>query len=371
MTKIVIVGGGHAAAQLCADLAGTSFEISLVSQERIAPYHRPPLSKGALSAVDCEPQEIRGAGFYTQFNIRLLLGTTATSIDRAHRLVSLQGDTGPFEIAYDHLVLATGAAPRLLAAGDANAIPHFYLRGQADVLKLRACSAALERVAVVGAGFIGLEVACTLRALGKDVKVFARDRLLGRVVSPAFSQELLRLHRRDGLCIEFTPYDRLRHAGFDAVVVGIGSLPRIELAVAAGLACDEGVVVDEFLRTSDSNISAIGDCAAFVYQPWRRRIRIESVYNANAQARVLAQRLKGEPVGYRPAPWFWSDQGGLRLQMAGMWRPALRQESVPVSGDGVALYHHDDAGLLVASECIGSPHAHMAARRRLETFAPA
>lgn len=371
MTKIVVVGGGHAAAQLCACFSDPSFDISLVSEESIAPYHRPPLSKGALSALDCEPQDIRGAAFYTQFNICLLLGTTVMSIDRAHRVVGLQGSTGTSELAYDHLVLATGSSPRLLAGGDTNGVPHFYLRTQADVLKLRECAAAFERVAVVGAGFIGLEVACTLRAMGKKVTVFARDRLLGRVVSPGFSQELLRLHRRDGLCIEFTSYDRSRHTGFDAVVVGIGCLPRIELAVAAGLACDEGVVVDEFLRTSDPNISAIGDCAAFVYQPWRRLIRLESVYNANAQAKVLAQRLKGEPVGYCPVPWFWSDQGGLRLQMAGMWRLGLRHESVPVSGDGIALYHYDDAGLFVASECIGAPHAHMAARRRLETVVPA
>lgn len=384
MTRLVIVGGGHAAAQLAASLAEKRFsgQVVLVSDEAQIPYHRPPLSKTLIKDPEAPLPELRGAAFYEQAGIELRLGTRVLSIDRARKALRLSSPEGESELAYEHLVLATGAKARELPQAPIGTPGVHYLRTYAQAQALRDALPQARRVVVLGGGFIGLEIAATARQLGKEVVVFeAMPRLLARAVSPAISDFLLETHRQAGIDIRLgTMVDGLdmaqgRAIGViaggepvpaDLIIAGIGATPDVELARDAGLDCDNGIVVDATMATGDPAISAIGDCTSFPHPAWPQPLRLESVQNANDQAKTLAARLCGEPQPYTAVPWFWSDQGEARLQITGLWRPGHESVLRPASqGNGFSVLHFDGVQLR-AIESVNSPVDQMAARRLMQ-----
>lgn len=381
---IVIVGGGHAGAALCGALAaaGLGARTHLVCAEAELPYQRPPLSKAFLKDPGETLQWHRNEGWYAEQGITLHRGDAAVAIDRAARTLSLRSGRA---LPYGWLVLATGATARVLAGVPPSLSNVAVLRSAADARRLREQLGAASHVAVLGGGFIGLEVAATARALGKAVQVLeAAPRLLQRSVSAELAEHVLATHRAAGLDMRLgvrvgdfeVDADRLgalhvdgRREPVDLLVMGIGATPDTGLAAAAGLLGDAqvgGIVVDASMRTSDPGILAIGDCANFPEHGGARRLRLESVQNANDQARTALATILGTPEPYRALPWFWSEQGSMRLQMAGLmpaegvrWR---RPGATPAS---FSLLHYRDERL-VCVESVNAPLDHMAARKLLE-----
>jgi 3-phenylpropionate/trans-cinnamate dioxygenase ferredoxin reductase subunit len=380
---IVIVGGGHAGAQLCAALAGAGLgaRVHLVCEEPELPYQRPPLSKAFLKHADEALLPQRAEAWYAQAGITLHRGDPALAIDRARRQVQLRSGR---QLPYAWLVLATGARARTLPAlAGAEAGNVFALRSAADALRLRDAIATHARLTVIGGGFIGLEIAATARGLGKSVSVLeSAPRLLMRSLSPTVSAHVLKTHREAGTQVELGVavggfelaggrVQALRVDGVrrevDLLVLGVGAVPAQDLAAAAGLDCDNGIVVDEAFRSSDPRILAIGDCASFPEPTRGRRLRLESVQNAADQARAALHTLAGQPMPYRALPWFWSDQGGLRLQMAGLLPPEaschLRPGATPAS---FSVLHYEGAQLACV-ESVNAPLDHLAARKLIES----
>jgi len=378
VNKIVVVGGGHAAAQFCASIneAGQDVQVVLVTEEGYLPYQRPPLSKTWLKDEDPQPAWLRPASFYADNTIDVHVNTCVSAIDpAAHAITLSSGDS----LSYDTLVLATGARARSLPLFEGGFGNVTAVRTITDARRLREQVAAASRVVVVGGGFVGLEVAATAAGLGKHVTVLeAADRLLGRSVSPEISDWLLQAHQANGITIELNARaDRLdvvdekvtgiwvgdHQFAADVVVLAVGSEPNVDLAQAAGLACDNGVVVNSFMQTSQPDVYAIGDCTAFPSATLGRQIRLESVQNANDQARCAARSILGDPAPYTAMPWFWSEQGAIRIQIAGVpdagHERAVRGD--PASGKFSVLYFDGDR--LSCVETVNVPMDHMAARR--------
>ncbi len=332
--RIVIIGAGQAGAQAVATLRVEGFggPLTLVGDEPFPPYQRPPLSKAYLAGTfERERLFLKPESFYSESRCERLHGVAATDIDRGARNVVL-ADGGA--IAYDRLLIATGSRVRRIPVAGADLPGIFYLRGIADVDALRGAFAAGKRLAVVGGGYIGLEVAAVAIKHGLDVTVFeALPRVMTRAVSPQLSVFYESVHRKAGVRIEpnvsvesFEGAGRLQfvHAGgkshaADLALVGIGIVPNVEIAAAAGLACDDGIVVDDCARTADPAIFAAGDCTRHVGREGQL-IRLESVQNAIDQAKHAALAMLGRPLPYREVPWFWSDQYDLKLQIAGLAR---------------------------------------------------
>ena len=376
MNRILIVGAGHASAQLCASLREQGHEgpITLVGEEPHLPYHRPPLSKTFVKDPEAELTPIRAAAWYAGQGVATRLGERVVAIHRDAREIELAGGE---RIGYDVLVLATGARAKRLPGldGMSNVL---LLRAAADASALREAISGIERITVVGGGFIGLEFAASARALGRTVRVIEMaPRLLARAVSPTLSDYVLALHREAGIDIALEArIDEIRSEGgrvtelvvdgrpepVELLVIGIGAEPNVELAREAGLACDNGIVVDERMRTEDPAILAIGDCTSFPRNG--ARMRLESVQNANDQARTAAATAMGRDEPYGATPWFWTEQGSMRLQIAGLVPP----DSVGVRRPGkspehFSVLHFADDGRLLAVESVNSPGDHMMARK--------
>lgn len=381
MRKVVIVGGGHAAAQLCASLAEGGFEgqVTMVCEEGCLPYHRPPLSKTFIKDPDAQTQLLRAETVYRDAGIDVRLADAAVAIDRAAHTVTLASG---HVLSYDALVLATGTRARRLPDVPDEVENLVYLRNAEDANRLRQAIADASTVTVLGGGFIGLEIAATAGHLGKSVTVFeAAPRLLARAVSPEASAHVagvldasgVQVHLGvavDGFELEGTRVSAVSVQGqrypVDLLVAGIGAVPETTLAEAAGLECVNGIVVDDLMRTSDPDIYAIGDCTSFPYARWGKTLRLESVQNANDQARTLAGVLLGTPVPYGALPWFWSDQGALRLQIAGLAPPETERVVRESGKPGSFSVLHFAGGQLVCVESINCPIDHIAARKLLE-----
>ncbi len=387
LNSIVIIGGGHAAAQLCAGLAeaGQGARVHLVCEEPCEPYHRPPLSKAFLKSVDEVSQPHKPGAWYRDAGITLHLDDAATSIDRAARTVTLRSGA---VLPYGQLVLATGTRARRLAGLPDGLDNVAMLRAVEEAHRLRARLAAASDVTVLGGGFIGLEVAATARALGKTVRVIeAAPRLLGRAVSSELSAHVLATHRAAGIdvvlgaAVDGFVIDGMRltalnvhHAPqpVDLLLLAIGAVPETALAQAAGLDCADGIVVDGHMQTSDPHILAIGDCTRFVDRRADRPLRLESVQNANDQARTATATLTGAPKPHDVLPWFWSEQGTMRLQMAGLM-PAegtqglasVRRPGPGANPNAFSLFHYA-GGQLVCVESVNAPVDHMMSRKLLE-----
>ncbi len=378
----VIVGASHAAAQLATSLrqGGWTGAISLVGDEAIAPYHRPPLSKAYLAGEKHSDELlIRPATYYEKSGIDLLLGTRATAIDRANKRLRLH-DGGA--IPYTKLALATGARVRKLSLPGHELNGVFYLRDLNDVNRIRGFIGPGKSAVIVGGGYIGLETAASLRKLGMQVTVLeALPRVLQRVTAPEVSAFYSRVHAEEGVrIITEVAVDSLEGSGTvaavkladgtqlpaDIVVIGVGVQPETALAEAAGLAVDNGIVVDEFARTSDPDIVAAGDCTNHYNRLYNRRLRLESVQNATDQAKTAASTLCGKLEAYDTLPWFWSDQYDLKLQIAGLSqgfdRVVLRGESA-TGRSFAAFYFHGER--LLAVDAVNRPKEFMAVRRAL------
>jgi 3-phenylpropionate/trans-cinnamate dioxygenase ferredoxin reductase subunit len=380
---VVIVGAGHAGFQLAASLRQGGFDgaIVLLGDEPVLPYQRPPLSKDYLDGkIGLDLLLMRPEAFYRDHRIDYLPGARAAEIDTAGRQLRLaSGET----LGYDHLVLATGARNRVPPLPGIELDGVCYLRNLAETDELRQRLAAAEHIVVIGAGFIGLEFAAVARGKGKPVRILElTDRVMGRVVCPVTSEFFAAAHRQSGVEFSFGAQavriageggrvDHLELASgerldADLVLVSIGVVPNGELATAAGLAVANGIVVDAQLATADPAISAIGDCCAFPsVHAEGNMTRLEAVQNAADHARCVADRILGKPRPYTALPWFWSEQGPLRLQIAGLTAGhdhTVLRGSVESSEFSVFCYR---AGALLGIESVNRPADHAHARRLL------
>lgn len=379
--SVVILGAGQGGFQVATSLRDNGFDgrILLVSDEWDLPYERPPLTKGyLLGQKKVLDLPLRPEAHYSSRRIELLLGEEAAAVDRRSRSVMLRsGKT----IEYGHLVFATGARNRILEMG-AGIDGVAYVRTLQEAVRLRQRLDTAQEIAVVGAGFIGLELAAVLRKLGKSVHVLeTMPRGMGRAVSPVVSDFFTAAHRSWGSELVFgktvagieTSAGAVRgmrdsDGGFypaDLVLIGIGVIANAELAASAGLPVQNGIVVDEYLRTPDAAVSAIGDCAVFPCRYGTGLVRLESVQNAVDQARSVAARLVGRAAPYADVPWFWSDQGDLKLQMVGLTAGA---DQTVVRGDPrerkFSVFCYRD-GKIIGIESINKPGDHMFGRKLL------
>lgn len=379
--RVVVVGAGHGGVELAAALRQRGFDgsVTVVGEEPFLPYQRPPLSKEFLKSPDDGGLPLKGAAFFRDKAVDLRLGQRVERIDRAAgQLVLGDGE----RLGYDHLALATGARNRVPPVPGLGHAPLLELRTLADARRLNARLDGLGRVAVIGGGFIGLEVAALLRARDVVVDVVeATPRLMGRVLSRPMSAHFRAHHERLGTRLHLETLVRgVRRAGkgcevalssgetlpADAVLIAAGIEPVADLAADAGLAVDNGVVVDDRLLTADPAISALGDCAAYPNAFTGAMARLESVQNAVDQARHVAARLTGEDAPYRAVPWFWSNQGSQRLQIAGL--SAGHDDAVQrgdPAGDRFSIFLYRGETML-AVESINSAGDHMLARRLLD-----
>ncbi|MFZ3582075.1 NAD(P)/FAD-dependent oxidoreductase [Loktanella sp. DJP18] len=380
MRRIVVIGGGQAAAALIGKLVaeGVQDGITLVCAEPIVPYQRPPLSKAyLLGEMSRDRLFFRPEGWYAENGVTVLLGTRAVGVDAAARTVTLSGGC---VLAYDDLVLTTGAWPRTLPAAIGGTLDNVYaVRDLSDADAMAPAFAAGARCLIVGGGYIGLEAAAVAAKRGVTVTlVEAASRILQRVACVETSDFFRALHRSHGVDIrEGTGLVRLTGDGavtgaeladgtrldIDFAVVGVGIQPDTALADGAGLALDNGIACDAHGRTSDTHIWAAGDCAS---TPWRGdRVRIESVGNAIDQAEIVAHNLLGRDVTYTPAPWFWSDQYDCKLQIAGL-NTGYDAVHVKAGADGARSHWYYRGGDLIAIDAMSDVRNYMVGKRLIE-----
>lgn len=372
--EIVIIGGSHAGCEIAFRLrqGGLAGSIALLSAEHYLPYHRPPLSKAFLSGeTTSESLMLRSEAAYEKSNISWHPGTIVTVIDRADHQLSLADGR---KFIYEKLVLATGGRPRVLPLPGAELGGIHTMRAIDDVVKLRPDFLPGKRLVIVGAGYIGLEVAAVAIKNGLEVEIveFA-PRALARVAGPELSSFYEDVHAKMGVKFRFNTgvegflaadHDPSRvgvvrcsggvDVKADLVLVAAGLVPNVELAKDAGLEIGNGIVVDEANRTSDPDIFAIGDCTEFYLPYLGKRTRLESVPNALEQARVAAAALNGHPSPYAAVPWFWSDQYNLKLQSVGLGQGYdTVVQRPPRSADGFVAFYLKD-GVVIAADCVNA-----------------
>ncbi len=385
--RVVIVGASHAGAQLASSLRqeGWQGQILMIGEEPFAPYQRPPLSKEYLRGEkNADELLIRPAEMYIRHGVELLPGRCVRSVDRTAKRVLME-DGKSFD--YHKLALCTGARVRQLEVPGADLPGVHYLRTLADVDAIRTRLVPGCRVVIVGGGYIGLESAAALRKCGVEVSVLeVQSRLLARVTAPQVSAFYQRIHAEAGVVIHtgwsvvaIEGEDRVtgvvgadgRRLPADMVIVGIGVIPNVELASQCGLKVDNGIWVDEFASTDDSDIYAAGDCTNHPNRLLGRRVRLESVPNAMEQAKSAAASICGRQQCYDAYPWFWSDQYDLKLQIAGL---SEGYDRVILRGDAdagrsfVAWYVCGDK--LLAADCINRPKEFMVAKQLLAGALP-
>ena len=376
---LVIIGAGQAAGQLLASLAQDGFPgaVTLVGDEPHPPYQRPPLSKKFLAGeIELDRLYMKPAAFYEKAGAALRLGTPVERIDRPSRTIVLADGE---RLTYATLVIATGSRPRRLPLPGADLAGIFYLRTIADVAAIRARFVPGASLAVVGGGYIGLELAAVAVKQGLRVTVFeAAPRLMARGVGPVVSRFFARLHREEGAVVHTDAkvlgfegngtVERVACEGAscpaDIVVIGTGALPNVELAAQAGLAVEDGIAVDAHCRTDDPAIYAIGDCTSQFHALAERRLRLESVHNALEQGRIAAAAICGRPPPAIQVPWFWSDQYDVKLQMVGL--SAGHDEAVvrgdPELGRSFAVFYRRD-GVLIAVDAVNRAPEFMVSKR--------
>jgi 3-phenylpropionate/trans-cinnamate dioxygenase ferredoxin reductase subunit len=377
--ELVIVGGSYAGAQVAASARQSGFQepIRILSEERHPPYQRPPLSKAFLTEAGDAAIPLRAEAFYREQGIQLELGVKATRLDRAAKILETQGGA---RIPYQTLVLATGARPRAPAVEGRGLEGVCLLRTIEDARTLKARLAGASSVAVIGGGFIGLEVAASCAKLGKKVTVVeSLPRLMSRALPEVLGSWFASKHQSHGVELRLgaglaafrgtngkvSAVALSDGTQIDAqlVVVGIGVLPNEELAAEAGLQCANGVLVDRFGRSSDPAVYAIGDCSRHLSRYAPSPLRLESVQNAMDQARAAGATLAGKETPYDAVPWFWSDQYDVKLQMAGL---SAGHDAHAVRGsldEGKFSIYYLRQGTLVGVDSVNRPADHMLARK--------
>jgi len=377
--QLVIVGGGQAAAQAVQSLRQQNYAgaITLLCDEPYPPYQRPPLSKKYLAGELVRDRLLlRPAAFYAEKGVALEQNARVEEIEPAAKRVRLRDGR---VLAYDRLLLTTGSRARAIDAPGAALSGVHYLRTIADVDGITASLTPGARVLLIGAGYIGLEVAAVTRQRGFDVTVLeAADRVMSRTVSTEVSAFYEACHRAAGVAVHCGAAVKALHGTArvtsvetadgrtfpcDVVIVGIGIVPNVELAQAAGLECSNGIVVDEHARTADPSIVAAGDCTNHPLALLERRVRLESVPNAIHQAKVAAATILGAPTAYSEVPWFWSDQYDLKLQIAGL---STGYDEVVLRGDPAArsfAAFYLRGGQLLAVDAVNSPREFIAGKK--------
>lgn len=379
MKSVVIIGASHAAVEAISTLRkkGWSDQIILVGDEKPLPYQRPPLSKAYLKGAMAEDKLlIRNEKFYQDAGVTLMLGRRTESINRQTKKITLDGNK---TLAYDKLIIATGTRARKLPVEGADLPSVHYLRTKSDANVIKANMLSGKKILLVGAGYIGLEIAAYAIKSGCEVTVVElADRVLERVTSPEVSEFYQRLHTEQGVDIRLgSSVDKMEAFGsayratlssgemleFDSAVVGIGVLPNVELAKESGLSCDNGIVVNEFATTDDADIYAVGDCSKYHSVIYGRDIRLESIPNAVGQARVAAAAICGEETPYNEVPWFWSDQYDIKLQTVGLFdgydEAVVRGEP---SENKFSVFYLK-AGCVLAVDAINSPMEFMIGKK--------
>jgi 3-phenylpropionate/trans-cinnamate dioxygenase ferredoxin reductase subunit len=381
--RVVVVGAGHGGFQVAASLRQNGFDgvIVLIGDEPQLPYQRPPLSKDYLSGkIGLDLLLMRPEAFFADQRVELMMGVAVTAIDRAGKAVALSGGK---RLTYDHLVLGTGARNRVPPLPGIELDGVCYLRNLAETEALKERLPNCRHAVIIGAGFIGLEFAAIARSKGVSVHIVELvDRVMARVVCPDTSAYFGRKHQETGVVFSFgarveriggeggkvnhVVLDDGRTLPADLVLISIGVMPNEELAATAGLKVENGISVDDHLLTADPNISAIGDCASFPSRHSQRNpVRLEAVQNATDHARCVASRIVGKSYAYEALPWFWSEQGELRLQIAGLTtgfqQVVLRGDYE--KGEYSAFCYAGDK--LLGIESINKPADHAFARRLL------
>ncbi|MFL2855154.1 MAG: NAD(P)/FAD-dependent oxidoreductase [Pseudohongiellaceae bacterium] len=379
-SRCVVIGASHAGVSLVMQLRKEGWEgaISLIGAESELPYHRPPLSKEHLAGdKPLDAMRLRPEKMFSDNNIELKLGLTALQINKESQLVNLSSGE---EMRYDKLAICTGSKVNTISLG--GPLKNiFYIRTAADVSSLSPSLGKCKHAVIIGAGYIGLEVAAVLKKLGLIVTVIElADRILKRVTSEYMSSYIQSLHEKEGVKIlTSTEVESIQGDGkvetvvcrdgvslpADIIVAGIGVSPNISLAESAGLKIDRGIVVNEFGQTSDSNIFAAGDCTTHPSIIYDRLIRLESVQNANDQARCAAANICGKQQVYDAIPWFWSDQYHIKLQMTGLSQDA---DQIVVRGNpsidnenGFTLFYLQE-GVVIAADSVARPKEFIASK---------
>ena len=382
MEKVIIVGGGQAAASLAHKMRSLGFDgaLTMMCEEKTPPYQRPPLSKKyLLGEMALERLYLRPEHYYVEQNITLHLGERVNAIDRqSNEIITEKG-----QYAYDRLVLATGSTPRLLPAHLGGTLENvFSVRDLKDADSLAPHMKEGKRLLIIGGGYIGLEAAAVAAARGMDVTLIEMsERILQRVAAPQTSDYFRSLHQSHGVTIkEQTGLTRLLGQNgqvvgaelsdgstleIDLAILGIGITPATNLAQDCGLAIENGIRVDALGRSSDPNIWAAGDCCSFPYKDGY--LRLESVPNAIDQAEVIAQNIMGAEIAYIPKPWFWSDQYDVKLQIAGLntgYDKIIERKNPTLLSQSFWYYAQDT---LIAVDAMNDPRAYMVAKKLIES----
>jgi len=377
----VIIGASHAGVTLAMQLRKEGWKdgIILIGEEPELPYHRPPLSKEHLAgekAIDA--MRLRPEKMFIDNNIELKLGITVLQIDVGKKNIMLSNGQ---EINYEKLALCTGSTVNKISIGE-SLDNIFYVRTAADVALLSQQLSNTKNAVIIGAGYIGLESAAVLSKLGLTVTVIERaDRILERVTGEIMSSYISALHKKEGVNIlTSTTVENIegdcrvekvicqdgRELLADIVIIGVGVSPNINLAEAAGLEVNHGIVVNKFTQTSTTDIFSAGDCTIHPSQIYKRNIRLESVQNANDQARCAAANICDKQETYDAVPWFWSDQFGTKLQMTGLSTGAdetvLRGDPSPENESGFVVFYLKE-GEIIAADCVGRPKEFMLSKQ--------
>ena len=380
---IVIIGAGQCGLKAVETLRQNGYDgaLVLIGDETQPPYQRPPLSKAYLKGeLEEDRLYLKADSFYEDNNVTTKFGMTATSINRDEKSVSLSNGE---MVEYDKLLISTGTVARQIPLKGADLDGVHTLRTIDDVKRLSAAISPDMKIGIIGAGYIGLEVAASLRGRGNDVTVIeAAPRVLARVMPEEMSAFFQSLHEGHGVNfhigkgtksiegdgkVEKIVLDDGAEIPCDIVLLSVVASPVIGIAEAAGLKIDNGIFVNEIAQTSDADIYAAGDCASFFSKRYDRVIRLESVQNAIDQGKVAAQAMLGQEISYNPLPWFWSDQYDVKLQIAGLSQGFDRLE---IEGDMsensfTVTYFKDEKPICV--DAVNQPRAHMMARRSLNT----
>ena len=376
--KIIIIGGGQAGCQTATSLRALGFlgEISIYCSENYLPYQRPPLSKKfLLGELDKERLFFKPEKFYRDNNINFFLNSYVAKIEKENKKIFLNNNE---EDSYDKLVIATGTKPREIDVDKDSAKNIFYLRSIDDVSEIKDKVQSSKKVAIIGGGYIGLEVAAILKKLGLSVTIIEMaGRILERVTSQIISDFYTKVHNEEGVKIltntsvesitkKSKDMEILTNNGSinaDFIVVGIGVIPCDELASESGLKVQNGILVNEFCETSEKDIYSAGDCTVHPNSYYNKDIRLESVHNAIEQGKTVASSIMNKKTPYNQIPWFWSDQYDLKLQIAGL---CIDYDDIIVRGNSdnrsFAVFYMKD-NYMIASDCINCPGEHMMSRR--------
>lgn len=379
MEDLVIIGAGQSAIQCINSLKkeGYAGSITMIGEEEHLPYQRPPLSKGFLEdSVNKERLYFKKLDFFTENKIQLKLGTSANKVDLENKLVFLSDDT---HLSFDKLVFATGSRVRKLDFPGSNLSSIHYLRGLDDAESIKNDLERSKEVVVIGAGYIGLEVAAIAAKKNVTVSVIEMaDRVMNRTVDPQISDYYLKLHQNNGVKFIFNnSLEEIKGSKkvesvlcsdgseikADMVIIGAGIIPNVELADQAGVFCDNGILVDEFGQTNYKNVYACGDCTSHPNKLLNKQLRLESVHNAMEQSKTVAFSVLAKPLEYNQVPWFWSDQYDHKLQIVGL---SGEHDNVVMRGntkDQKFMLFYTKDNQLIAVDAVNSPKEFLICRK--------